>query len=255
MPEGALRLPFGETVTFTFQVVDEDLNPVAVEDAEIRVRTEEWNDNRRGPDRTRTYTTDSSGRVQLTFRLTDPDPDTNDPHGELNLEVLRSDYTELTDRSTVGINTTVNRLRWSDDDPEPRKLLLEQSSVYSRATATGSAHNRVTATLLDQYGDPVRGKRVHFTSGDEHGLYSKVDTNGNQLDEAQNAYRKTTSRRGVIHGLLHPELEYLGDRVDLCLCRGLHLLWPELHRGRQALLGGRPSRGGRAGIQCHNPPL
>ena len=40
------------TVTFTFQVVDEDLNSVAVEDAEIRVsEPEERNDNRRGPDR------------------------------------------------------------------------------------------------------------------------------------------------------------------------------------------------------------
>ena len=193
-----MRMPFGATVTFTFQVVDEDLNPVAVEDAEIRVLSEEWNDNRRGAPRTRTYTTDSSGRVQLPFRLTDPDPDTNDPHGELNLDVLRHDYTHLTDKSTVKINTTSNRLRWSDDDSEPRFLLLEQSSVYSRATATGSAHNRVTGTLLNQYGDPVRGKRVHFVSGDEHGLYSKLnDDNFQNLDEAQNAHRRTTSRRGV----------------------------------------------------------
>ncbi len=188
-----MRMRFGATVTFTFQVVDEDLNPVAVEDAEIRIRTEEWNDNRRGPDRTRTHTTDSSGQVQLTYRLTDPDPDTNDPHGELNLDVLRHDYTYLTDQSTVRINSPGTRLRWSDDDSEPRFLLLEQSSVYSRATASGSAHNRVTGTLLDQYGDPVRGERIHFTSLDPLGLYSKDGAN----DEAQNAYRKTTSRRGV----------------------------------------------------------
>ena len=188
-----MRMPFGATVTFTFQVVDEDLNPVAVEDAEIRILSEEWNDGRRGSPRTRTYTTDSSGRVQLPFRLTDPDADTNDPHGQLNLDVLRHDYTYLTDQSTVRINTTANRLRWSDDDSEPRFLLLEQSSVYSRATASGSAHNRVTGTLLDQYGDPVRGERIHFTSLDEHGLWSKDGNN----DEAQNAHRKTTSRRGV----------------------------------------------------------
>lgn len=198
MPEGAERLPFGATVTFTFQVVDEDDNPVPVEDAEIRIRTEEWNDGRRGPDRTRTYTTDSSGKVQLTFRLTDPDPDRNDPHGEYNLEVLRYDYTRLVDKSTVKINTPANRLRWSDDDAEPRTLLLEQRSVYSRATASGSAHNRVTGTLLDQYGNPVRGKRVHFVSGDPNGLYSKLnDDNTQNLDEARNAHRKTTSRRGV----------------------------------------------------------
>lgn len=197
MPKGAQRLPFGTTVTFTFQVVDEDLNPVAVEDAEIRIRSEEWNDGRRGPERVRTHTTDSSGRVQLAFRITDPDSDSNDPHGYLNLDVLRSDYnTRVTDKTTVEV--TAGRLEWSDDDPEPWTLLLEQSSIYSRATATGSAHNRVTATLLDQYGDPVRGERVHFVSGDEHGLYSKLnDDNTQNRDEAQNAHRKTTSRRGV----------------------------------------------------------
>jgi hypothetical protein len=193
MPEGALRLPFGHTVTFTFQVVDEDLNPVAVEDAEIRIRTEQWNDGHRGPERVRTYTTDSSGEVHLSFRLTDPDSDRNDPHGELNIEVLRFDYTNLTDQSTRKINAIANRVRWSDDDPDPTTVLLAQSSVYSKATTSGSARNRVTATLLDQYGDPVRGRRIHFTSGDENGLSSK---DGNDTD-AQNAYRKTTSRRGV----------------------------------------------------------
>ena len=197
MPKGAERLPFGATVTFTFQVVDEDEKPVAIEDAEIRIRTEQWNDNRRGPERVRTYETDSSGRVELSFRITDPDSDSNDPHGELNLEVLRYDYTRLTDKSKVQINTAANRLRWSDDDAEPRTVLLEQTSVYSTATAAGG-HNRVTATLLDQYGNPVRGKRVHFVSDDQHGLYSKVDSSNQPIrDEAQNAHRKTTSRRGV----------------------------------------------------------
>ncbi|MCY4621427.1 MAG: S-layer homology domain-containing protein [bacterium] len=189
MPEGALRLPFGDTVTFTFQVVDEDDNPVAVEDAEIRILTVEENDGRQIRDRTRTYPTDSSGRVELTFRLTDPDSDSNDPHGELNLEVLRHDYRRMTDKSTVEINTPSKRLRWSDDDADPTTVLLEQSLDYSTASDTG--RNRVTATLLDQYGDPVRGTRIHFTSTDEDGLHQKPG------GDALNAYRKTTSRRGV----------------------------------------------------------
>lgn len=189
MPKGAQRLPFGASVTFTFQVVDEDDKPVAVQDAEIRVRTEQENDGRRGQERTRTYTTDSSGRVQLTFRLTDPDSDSNDPHGELYLEVLRHDYRRMTDKSTVEITKAGKRLLWSDEDGDAATVLLEQSSVYSTASDTG--RNRVTATLLDQYGDPVRGKRIHFTSTDEDGLHQKPG------GDALNAYRKTTSRRGV----------------------------------------------------------
>ncbi|MCY4368299.1 MAG: S-layer homology domain-containing protein [bacterium] len=189
MPKGAVRLPFGATVTFTFQLVDEDDNPVREEDAEIRILTVEENDGRQIRDRTRTYSTDSSGRVQLTFRLTDPNSNSNDPHGELNLEVLRHDYGRMTDKSTVEINTPSNRLRWSDDDSDPTTVLLEQTSVYSTASNTG--RNRVTATLIDQYGDPVRGKRIHFTSTDEDGLHQKSD------GDALNAHRKTTSRRGV----------------------------------------------------------
>ena len=191
MPKGALRLPFGATVTFTFQLVDEDDKPVREEDAEIRILTVEENDGRQIRDRTRTYSTDSSGQVQLTFRLTDPDPNSNDPHGELNLEVLRHDYRRVTDKSTVKIITPAgNRLRWSDDDAEPTAVLLEQSSVYSTALSSGG-RNRVTATLIDQYGDPVRGKRIHFTSPDEDGLHQKPG------GDALNAHRKTTSRRGV----------------------------------------------------------
>ena len=189
MPEGAQRLPFGASVTFTFQLVDADDNPVREEEAEIRILTVQENDGRQISERTRTYSTDSSGRVQLTFRLTDPDPNSNDPHGELNLEVLRHDYRRMTDESTVEINTPGHRLLWSDEDASPSTVLLEQSSIYS--TATDSGHNRVTATLLDQYGDPVRGKRIHFTSNDNHGLYQEPG------GDAQNAYRKTTSRRGV----------------------------------------------------------
>ena len=191
MPKGALRLPFGATVTFTFQLVDEDDKPVREEDAEIRILTVEENDGRQIRDRTRTYSTDSSGQVQLTFRLTDPDPNSNDPHGELNLEVLRHDYRRVTDKSTVKIITPAgNRLRWSDDDADPTAVLLEQSSVYSTALSSGG-RNRVTATLIDQYGDPVRGKRIHFTSTDEDGLHQKPG------GDALNAHRKTTSRRGV----------------------------------------------------------
>ena len=69
-----MRLPFGVTVTYTFQVVDEDGKALAVEDAEIRIRSPRNGTTTAGVrDRIKTYETDSSGRVQLSFRLTDPD--------------------------------------------------------------------------------------------------------------------------------------------------------------------------------------
>ena len=193
MREGARKLPFGRTVTFTFQLVDEDETAVAEEDVEIRIETVEENDGRIVHDRTRTYATDSSGKVELSFRLSDPDSDDDDRDGELNMDVLSSDEPVI-DKTTVRILTGSNRLLWSDNEEEPTTLLLEKSSAYTTVSDSGNgARNRVTATLLDQYGDPVRNVRVHFTSNDEEGLWHQDDTE----DEARNAYRKTTSSKGV----------------------------------------------------------
>ena len=72
MPEGARVVPFGTTVTFTFQLVDEDENPVAEEDVDIRIETFEEHDGRRLRERIRTYSTDLDGKVQLSFRITTP---------------------------------------------------------------------------------------------------------------------------------------------------------------------------------------
>ena len=191
MPEGANEVPYGRTVTFTFQLVDEDEKPVSEEDVEIRLGTREENEGRQTLNRTRTYSTDSSGSIELTFRLTDPDPGDDGDDGELKIDVLRADE-EVLDRTTVRITSGGNVLRWSDGDDEPSTLLLEQRSVYTIATDAGSGgRNYVTATLLNQYGDPVRNERIHFTSNDMDGLWEQ--TGGT----AQNAYRKTTGRQGT----------------------------------------------------------
>ncbi len=196
MREGSTAVRYGTTVTFTFQVVDEDEKPIREEDAEFRIETIEENEGRQTIRRARTYSTDSSGQVEISFRLSDPDSDDGD-QGSLKIDVPTSDY-DVLDKTTVRITSGSNRVRWSDADAEPSRLVLEQQSVYSTASSSGNgARNRVTATLLDQYGNPVRGKRIHFTSDDEQGLYSEEDEQGDPTDDAQNAYRKTTSRSGV----------------------------------------------------------
>ena len=87
-------------------------------------------------------------------------------------------------------NSTV-RLVWSRDAREPTTLVLSQTLAYHTAEASG-ARNRVTATLLDQYGDPVRGETVHFRSDDSDGL--GVDSSDSTI--AKENFRKPTSRRG-----------------------------------------------------------
>ena len=63
-PEASM-VPFGEWVTITFQAVDEDENPVAEKDVEVRILIVEKSDGRTR-DRTNTYDTDSSGKLRDT---------------------------------------------------------------------------------------------------------------------------------------------------------------------------------------------
>ena len=190
LPRGAEKVPFGVTVTFIFQLIDEDGDPVALEDAELRIETVERNDSSEIRRRTRNYRTDEDGRVELSFRLTDPSSRRDDPDGELRLDVEREEY-DVIDETQVEILSGSNRLYWSDEDDVPTKLLLDQTSIYSAATDTGSGgRNRVTATLIDQYGSPIRGERIHFTSDDPEGLWEDGD-------EAQEDFQKRTSSRGV----------------------------------------------------------
>ena len=193
MHPDAIKLPFGRQVTLTFQLVDEDERPVAEEDVAIRLRIREENDNKIRSDRTRTYDTDSSGRFQLSFRLRDPDSRDGDVDGLVDLYEVSGDLPVL-DKSAVKVIESGTSLQWSDDEDEATTLLVEQSIAYHTATVSGrGGRNRVSATLLDQYGDPVRGVRVHFTSNDADGLSTHPDDPGS----ARNAYRKSTSSRGT----------------------------------------------------------
>lgn len=191
MPKGATDVRYRTTVTFTFQLVDEDEKPVQEEGVEIRIETIEDNQGRNPVPRARTYSTDSTGQVEVSLRLTDPDSGDGDS-GTIKIDVLRSDEPPL-DRTTVEILTGSNRVRWSDADAEPSTLLIEQRSVYSTASSSGNGpSNRVTATLLDQYGDPVRRERIHFTSDDRNGLSSEEGKT-----DALRGHQKTTGNTGT----------------------------------------------------------
>ena len=137
LAEGATKVPFGRTVTFTFQLVDEDEVPVADRGQEIRILAVQENDGRRVLDRTRTYTTDEDGRVELSFRLYDPDSRANDRDGTLNLDIMRSDEPVI-DKTKIKILTGTNRLRWDDDKAVATTLLAKASSSYTVASSSGN---------------------------------------------------------------------------------------------------------------------
>ena len=165
----ATRVQYGDSVTFTFQLVDEDGEPVRREDQEIEIRLEEMSDGRLANRDTDTYYTDSGGEVTLRYRINRPRFGDSNTESQLDVEVSDSSGLDVTDGSMMSIPNSTVRLVWSREAREPTTLVLSQTLTYHTAETSG-ARNRVTATLLDQYGDPVRGETVHFRSNDPDGL-------------------------------------------------------------------------------------
>lgn len=186
----AKKVRYGDSVTFTFQLVDEDGKPVSREDVEIEIRTEEMSDGQLARRTTKSYYTNSGGEVTLRYPIARPRYGDSDTESQLDVIILNSSGLRVDDDTTVSVLDS-DPLVWSRDAREPTTLVLSQTLAYQTAEA-GGGRNRVTATLVDQYGDPVRGKTVHFRSDDPAGL--GVDTSDPTM--AKGNYRKETSRRG-----------------------------------------------------------
>lgn len=194
----ATKVPYGTAVTFSFQLVNEDKKPVTQGGVKIEIRTgEERGEEAVGRPRTRPYYTDSEGEVEFSYQVRDPGSHRNGDDTLLTIEVLDSSDLEIIDESAVGVVGDGERSRadlpWSADEKAPSVLVLELPTRYHLAGAGGrGATNRVTATLVDQYGDPVRGKVIHFKSGDMDGLWEDPD-DGNLAKETN---REETNVRG-----------------------------------------------------------
>ena len=193
MNPGALKLPFGRSVTFVFQLVDDEGDPVFEEDVDIKVRDEEQIDDGEPKHHTTDDSTDESGQVYLTFRMGRPRSADDDTKAYLDLEIVNSSRLDVIDETTVTILDDNIRLVWDDTEAAPTTLLLEERTDYRIATREGSGgSNSVTATLLDQYGDPIDGETIHFVSDDVNGL----DRDPDESSMAKLLYRKTTNHQG-----------------------------------------------------------
>ncbi|MCY4368289.1 MAG: S-layer homology domain-containing protein [bacterium] len=186
----AKKVRFGQRVDFTFQLVDRDGDPVYEEDVDITVVSEETLEGRVTNRRTRTYGTDSSGRVELTFPLSRFRPVNDDDEGLLEFTVDDAAGYDVIDVNGKPIPNGMVQLAWSDGDDVATTLVLEQSARYRYATTGSRGRNSVTATLVDQYGDPVRGVKIHFISQGPNGLGQDAP------DMAKPNHRPTTNRRG-----------------------------------------------------------
>ena len=198
------KMKFGRTVKVTIQVADEDNNPVAKEDVSLGIMQVVTSAAKQGQTGSRnesssTQKTDASGKIELSFTQNDPTAGNNgDTDATVVLTITDSDATDaiklkdgegeepgsaemmgsLSNDGMVrlneeGANAVRMGLTWSDDDanPENHTLKLSQRTEYTLASEEGpGAQSSVTATVTNEYGEPVGGVNVVFNSNDEDGI-------------------------------------------------------------------------------------
>ena len=189
LPSSAVKAPFGKAVTFTFQVVDNDGLPVPREGVRFVLDVQESRASGTQLERaTITKITGPDGSARQTFFHVDPSEELGDV-AFLDLDVRNIAGLEVRDGTAVGIvdddgDSDDATLVWSDERPEPTTLELAVVRQYIVASSAGSgAAATVQATLSDQYGGPVGGEQVVFSSNDSRGV--------------PNGVRRTTNSGGV----------------------------------------------------------
>ncbi len=242
MAVNATAAKFGDRVTFVIQVVDDDGNPVATKDVSVSVSAMTWVDDGAsdadpsGSGASGSHKTDDSGRIELSYRQADPRTSGSDHGGDkawLDLDITYSGTDlMLEDKTTLkkaveadGAAEGDAAVLWLDTTAKAKTLTLAQAVSFHEASGTGSgASNTVTATLVDQYGDPVSRQKVEFTSddvdgigaeaGDEEGAPAALvfDIAGSSetrlFEDADALLTRTTNRRGVA------SLTYNRDSAD-----------------------------------------
>ena len=234
MKEHATRLKFGDTVTLTFQLVNSEGDPVALAGKKVTVTATEADasvtvaengaETALSPGRpnTRTtettHTTDEAGQIQVTFTADDPDSDSPDAQVDrisltLTLSVagdgdevaVNSGRDGFDDQDDGGIDVKYDDLDetatgkqaavWSDEASTPSTLTIDQAINYHEIETDGGAvGNTMTATLVDQYGDPVRGKKIGIWST---GAQTSGEDDGSSINGDAPIDFRTTNRNGV----------------------------------------------------------
>ncbi len=216
------KMKFGRTVKVTIQVADEDNNPVAKEDVSLGISQTVTSAAKQGETgssnaSSSTQKTDASGKIELSFTQTDPtagnngdtdatvvliitDPDATDYINLKNSEGENPGPAEMNSLSNdgmvrlsgEGVNAVRMGLTWSDDDanPENHTLKLSQRTEYTVASAEGpGAQSSVTATVTNEYGEPVGGVLVTFNSNDDEGIMG--------IENVRNKSGNTGARSGA----------------------------------------------------------
>ena len=193
MLPNAKSVSFGDQVTFTIQVVDADGNPVPSKDVTVSVianktvarATDNTNPELSSSSDTNTYKTDDNGRIQLTYRETDPRSGSS--HGGdkawLGLTITTTSSLTVDDKTTLkkatnsGTSEADASVVWDDiTDQTPANIVLQLVHSFREVSESGrGATTTVKATVTDQHDKPVSRQRIEFTSDDPNGIGAKPD--------------------------------------------------------------------------------
>lgn len=179
MQSTAKALMFGAPIGFVFQLVDEDGRAVGEAGHRVQVSTTYVRNGVRDLTSVKTYRTDVGGRVTVSYQASDPDPSTGGDETTMDIDVSVQGLTVI-DRSTLrvasGDGLTVDTpVTWSEQAPRATTLRLRQVVRYHELTGSGPGPvNVVTGVLTDQYGAPVAGESIAFSSDDGHGVGTAV---------------------------------------------------------------------------------
>ena len=200
MAPTAKKLRFGDTVTFTFQLVDDDGDAVPRAGHTFSITVAESRDNGRTFDRsTITKETGVDGAAEVTFRHSDPAGEPGDV-ARLDLDIRNAGDLQVKDETTIGMVTDDRSsskdtlLDWADEPEEISSLVLSVTKEYRIASDQGSgAGGTVRASLTDQYGDPVPREQISFTSSDPTGVPRGVRRTTNTQGVATLHYQRDSS--------------------------------------------------------------
>ena len=164
LAEGQTHLKFGETATITVQIADED--GVAVADKGKTVVIGHMTTAADGSETSgsSTYTTDADGKIVLEYTQTDSNTAATGQTAMVVL-TLSGAPADLPLKDKDGNPFMSKTYRWSDATSVPRNLTISTSDEFALASDEGDgAPGAVTATLTDQFGDPIRDKIISFFS-------------------------------------------------------------------------------------------
>ena len=176
LPPTAKAAPMGQAIEVDIQLVDEDGEPVEDQGVRVQVSTTFEVNGIRQRQVVKTHFTNENGRVELSFRRGDPSSTRTGDVIRLDLDISAG-YLEVWDRTTPGVvtNDAIEPrdawFAWSDEAARTTTLRLAQTVPYHTLpmSAPGPTHV-VTAFLTDQYGTPVAGAQLDFTSDAQDGI-------------------------------------------------------------------------------------